>query len=58
MLFAVSMTMIPMLGLSFIPATDTGSINISAVTDSGLTLQAGGRKAQEIQNKLKKYPVS
>ncbi|AFM39883.1 cation/multidrug efflux pump [Desulfosporosinus acidiphilus SJ4] len=55
-LFVTSMRMIPMLGFSFIPASDNGSINISATTDSGLTLEARGEKAKEIEKSLKKYP--
>jgi Cation/multidrug efflux pump len=55
-LFVTSMRLIPMLGFSFIPATDNGSINISATTDSGLTLEARGEKAKEIEKSLKKYP--
>jgi len=55
-LFAASIRLVPLLGFSFIPATDTGSITISAGTDSGLTLQAGGEKAKEIEKRLKKYP--
>jgi len=55
-IFAASIRLVPMLGFSFIPATDTGSITISAATDSGLTLQAGGEKAKEIEKRLKKYP--
>ncbi|HWQ40717.1 MAG TPA: efflux RND transporter permease subunit, partial [Desulfosporosinus sp.] len=55
-IFVASVRLVPLLGFSFIPATDTGSINISASTDSGLTLQAGGEKAKEIENRLKSYP--
>jgi len=55
-LFVASIMLVPMLGFSFVPATDTGNITISADTDSGLTLQAGGEKAKEIEKRLKKYP--
>lgn len=55
-LFVASIMMIPLLGFSFIPSTDNGTINISAVTDSGLTLEAEGEKAKEIEKSLKKYP--
>lgn len=55
-IFVVSMRMIPLLGFSFIPSTDAGGINISVNTDSGLTLQAGGDKAKEIEERLQKYP--
>ncbi|KGK87436.1 acriflavin resistance protein [Desulfosporosinus sp. HMP52] len=55
-IFVASMKLIPLLGFSFIPATDAGGINISVSTDSGLTLQAVGDKAKEIEEKLKKYP--
>ncbi|AFQ43340.1 efflux RND transporter permease subunit [Desulfosporosinus meridiei] len=55
-IFVASMKLLPLLGFSFIPATDAGGINISVSTDSGLTLQAVGDKAKEIEEKLKKYP--
>ena len=55
-LFVASIMLVPMLGFSFVPTTDTGTITISAATDSGLTLQAGGEKAKEIEERLKKYP--
>ncbi|AET68398.1 cation/multidrug efflux pump [Desulfosporosinus orientis DSM 765] len=55
-IFAASMRIIPMLGFSFIPSTDAGGVNISAGTDSGLTLETVGEKAKEIEAKLKKYP--
>ncbi|MHB8126742.1 MAG: efflux RND transporter permease subunit [Desulfitobacteriaceae bacterium] len=55
-LFVASIMLVPMLGFSFVPTTDTGNITISADTDSGLTLQAGGEKAKEIEKRLKKYP--
>lgn len=55
-IFAASIRLVPLLGFSFVPATDTGSITISAGTDSGLTLQAGGEKAKEMEKRLKKYP--
>jgi len=55
-LFVASIMLVPSLGFSFVPATDTGTITISAATDSGLTLQAQGEKAKEIEKRLKKYP--
>lgn len=55
-LFVASIMLVPLLGFSFVPATDTGSITINAGTDSGLTLQAGGEKAKEIEKRLKIYP--
>ena len=56
MLFVASIKLVPLLGFSFVPATDTGTITISAATDSGLTLQAEGEKAKEIEKRLQKYP--
>lgn len=55
-IFAASMRLIPLLGFSFIPSTDAGGINISVNTDSGLTLERVGEKAQEIEERLRKYP--
>ncbi|WP_407309744.1 efflux RND transporter permease subunit [Desulfosporosinus sp. SB140] len=55
-LFVASMTLIPLLGFSFMPASENGIINITATTDSGLTLDAEGEKAKEIEHDLKKFP--
>ncbi len=55
-MFFASVSLVPLLGFSFVPATDTGSITINAGTDSGLTLQAGGEKAKQIEKRLKIYP--
>ena len=55
-LFVACIKLVPLLGFSFVPATDTGNITISAATDSGLTLQAQGEKAKEIEKRLQKYP--
>ncbi|EGW39578.1 efflux RND transporter permease subunit [Desulfosporosinus sp. OT] len=55
-LFVACIKLVPLLGFSFVPATDTGSITVTAATDSGLTLQAQGEKAKEMEKRLKKYP--
>jgi len=55
-LFIGSITMIPLLGFSFIPSTDQGEIVADVQLDSGLTLQAAGQKAKEMEAVIKKYP--
>lgn len=50
LLFVGSMRLIPMLGFSFLPSSDTGIIGVNATLESGLTLDAGGQKAKEIES--------
>ena len=55
-LFALSLTLIPIMGISFSPPQDKGSISISAGLDSGLSLSAAEGKAKQIEEIIKKYP--
>ncbi len=57
LVFVGSLTMIPKLGFAFIPSTDNGQINITANLDSGLTLEARGEKAHEIEALILKNPA-
>jgi len=55
-LFALSLALIPVMGMSFSPQQDNGSISISADLDSGLSLIAAEEKAKQIEKIVKKYP--
>lgn len=55
-IFVASLGLFPFLGTSFVPKQDMGEINIVAGLDSGLTLEAAGKTAKEIEGLLKKYP--
>lgn len=55
-IFIASLGLFPFLGTSFSPKQDTGEIYIVAGLDSGLTLEAAGKTAKDIEGILKKYP--
>lgn len=55
-LFVGSLTLIPLLGFSFIPMTDQAEVTVDAELDSGLTLEAAARKALDMEKIIKQYP--
>ena len=55
-LFALSLVLIPVMGISFSPSQDKSSLTISADLDSGLSLNAAEEKAKQIEEIVKKYP--
>ena len=56
MLFGLSLALIPMMGMSFQPQQDKGTVSISADLDSGLSLAKAEVKAKQIEAIVKKYP--
>ena len=55
-MFALSLITIPVMGISFQPQQDKGSISISAELDSGLSLTAAEEKAKQMEAIVNKYP--
>ncbi|HWQ80353.1 MAG TPA: efflux RND transporter permease subunit [Anaerovoracaceae bacterium] len=55
-IFLSSLTLVPLMGMNFLPPEDTGMINIDAELDSGLSLNAAGKKAAQIEEIIEKYP--
>jgi hydrophobe/amphiphile efflux-1 (HAE1) family protein len=55
-LLGLSIAIMPFLGTTFLPAEDKGEINITAVLDSGLSLEKAGSTAREIEAAVKEYP--
>jgi hydrophobe/amphiphile efflux-1 (HAE1) family protein len=55
-MFVLSLVTIPVMGMSFQPQQDKGSISISADLDAGLSLNAAEDKAKQIEDIVKKYP--
>lgn len=56
LMFALSLALIPAMGMSFTPTQDKGSIHIDAELDPGLSLNAAEEKAMLIEKIVKKYP--
>lgn len=56
LMFALSLMLIPVMGMSFTPEKDTGIINISAGLDAGLSLNVAKEKAKMIEKIIEKYP--
>lgn len=54
-LFALSLALVPVMGISFTPNQDKGNITVSADLDSGLSLDAAETKAKEIEKIIGKY---
>ena len=48
--------LVPLLGFTFLPNTDLGKISIDAGLDSGLSLEAAGQKAKELESIANLYP--
>ncbi|HWQ80325.1 MAG TPA: efflux RND transporter permease subunit, partial [Anaerovoracaceae bacterium] len=55
-MFALSLALIPVMGMSFQPEQDQGSLSISADLDSGLSLNAAEDKAKQVEGIIGKYP--
>lgn len=55
-IFLASLALIPLMGMNFLPAEDKGIINIDADLDSGLSLKAAEKKAQQIGKIIEKDP--
>lgn len=55
-MFVGSIKILPLIGTSFVPSTDQGEINVSADLDSGLSIEAAGQKAKDIEGIVSKYP--
>lgn len=55
-IFIAVVSLVPLLGSSFVPKQDACQLNIVADLDSGLTLEAAEKKANELESALKKYP--
>lgn len=55
-IFLSSLALIPLMGMNFLPPEDKGMINIDAELDSGLSLSAAEKKAQQIEKIVQKYP--
>jgi len=55
-MFAGSIGLVPLLGFTFLPATDLGEITIDAGLDSGLSLEAAGQKAKVLEGIAYQYP--
>lgn len=55
-MFAGSVALVPSLGFTFLPATDLGEFTVYAGLDSGLSLEAAGQKAMDLENIANKYP--
>ena len=53
-IFALSLVTIPIMGMSFIPMQDNGTITINADLDAGLTLAAAEEKAPNRSKRLRK----
>ena len=55
-IFLSSLALVPLMGMNFLPPEDKGTINIDAELDSGLSLSAAGKKAEQIEKIVEKYP--
>lgn len=55
-LFFMSLALIPMMGFSFSPEQDKGTVTISADLDSGLSLDVAEGKAKQLEEIAQKYP--
>lgn len=55
-MFVLSLALVPIMGMDFAPTQDKGTININADLDSGLSMNAAGKKAKQIEKIVKKYP--
>ena len=55
-LFALSLALIPVMGMSFQPQQDKGTISINGDLDSGLSLEAAEEKSKQIEKIVNKYP--
>ncbi len=53
---ALSVAIIPYLGMSFLPAEDKGEISITASLDAGLALERAGAMAREMESAVKEFP--
>lgn len=56
LLFIGSLSLIPMLGTSFMPTADSGEFIVSAALDSGLTDAAAGKVTQQVEDIIHTYP--
>lgn len=54
--FALSLVTIPVMGMSFIPEEDNGTVTINADLDAGLSLDAAEEKAKQIEEIAVTYP--
>jgi multidrug efflux pump subunit AcrB len=55
-LLALSVVILPSLGMSFLPSEDKGEINISASLDSGLSLEKAASMARQMETTVKESP--
>jgi len=55
-LFIGSISLVPQLGMSFMPSVDNGYIDVNAILDSGLSMQAAEDKAKSLIKILEKSP--
>ncbi|ABO51456.1 acriflavin resistance protein [Desulforamulus reducens MI-1] len=55
LLFVGSLMIIPLLGSTFIPASDVGELYLVADMDAGLSTEAAGAITQKIEEKLRQY---
>ncbi len=55
-IFLSSLALVPLMGMNFLPPEDNNTINIEASLDSGLSLDAAEKKAEQIGKIVQKYP--
>lgn len=55
-IFLLSLGLVPLMGMNFLPPEDTGVISIDANLDSGLSPGAADEKAKQIEDIVKNFP--
>ncbi|KJS16658.1 MAG: acriflavin resistance protein [Peptococcaceae bacterium BRH_c4b] len=56
LLFVGSLMLVPMLGSSFVPASDIGEFTVEAELDAGLNLDAAGQMTEKLEKIIRDYP--
>ncbi|MHB1651864.1 MAG: efflux RND transporter permease subunit [Desulfitobacteriaceae bacterium] len=56
LLFMGSLALIPLLGVSFMPTSDSGEFSASVVLDSGLTDAASAKVTKQVEDVIRTYP--
>ena len=56
LLFFGSLSLIPFLGVSFMPSADTGEFSVEATLDSGLTDMAATKVTKQLEEIIRTYP--
>lgn len=56
LLFVGSLSLIPLLGTSFMPTSDNGEFNVAADLDSGLSNAAAAQVTHQVEKVIRSYP--